>query len=48
MFRHLEVKYGVFLNTNIHIGEGLYIEHGGCIYLNAEYIWKKIFQYFMR
>ena len=38
ILRHLEYKYGVFLNTNIHIGSGLYIEHGGCIYLNAEYI----------
>lgn len=38
LFRHLELKYGVFLNTNIHIGDGLYIEHGGCVYLNAEYI----------
>ena len=38
ILKHLEYKYGVFLNTNIHIGTGLYIEHGGCIYLNADYI----------
>lgn len=38
ILRHFEYKYGVFLNTNIHIGSGLYIEHGGCIYLNAKYI----------
>lgn len=38
LFNHLEYKYGIFLNTNIHIGQGLYIEHGGCCYLNAEYI----------
>lgn len=38
LLQHLEYKYGVFLNTNIHIGKGLYIEHGGCVYLNAEYI----------
>lgn len=38
LLNHLEYKYGVFLNTNIYIGPGLYIEHGGCVYLNAEYI----------
>lgn len=38
IFRHLEYKYGIFLNTNIHIGSGLYIEHGGSIYLNASSI----------
>ena len=41
ILNHLEYKYGVFLNTNIHIGTGLYIEHGGCVYLNAEYIGDK-------
>ena len=38
ILRHLEYKYGVFIRPNIYIGPGLYIEHGGCVYLNAEYI----------
>lgn len=38
ILRHLSYKYGVFINPNIYIGPGLYIEHGGCVYLNAEYI----------
>lgn len=40
ILQHLGYKYGVFLNTNIYVGSGLYIEQGGCIYLNAEHIGK--------
>lgn len=42
IFRHLELKYGVFLNTNTPIGSGLYIEHGGSVYINADYIGKNL------
>lgn len=40
IFRYYEVKHGVYLNTNTHIGGGLYIEHGGCVYINANHIGK--------
>lgn len=38
--RYYQVKYGVYLNPNTPIGGGLYIEHGGCVYINADYIGK--------
>lgn len=40
ILRHFQVKHGVYLNTNTPIGAGLYIEHGGCVYINADYIGK--------
>ena len=33
--KHLSYKYGVFVDTNIEIGPGLKIIHGGCLYVNA-------------
>ena len=35
-FRHYEYKYGIHCNTNIRIGKGLQIVHGGSVYLNCE------------
>lgn len=35
---HMEYKYGIHANTNIHIGEGLKIIHAGGVYLNCSYI----------
>ena len=35
IYRHYEYKYGIHANTNIHIGKGLKIIHGGNIYLNC-------------
>ena len=35
VYRHYEYKYGIHANTNIHIGKGLKIIHGGNIYLNC-------------
>lgn len=36
--RHFALKYGVHINSNISVGEGLLIVHGGGIYLNTSSI----------
>lgn len=36
--RHFSLKYGVHINSNINIGEGLLIVHGGVVYINASSI----------
>lgn len=36
--RRYEYKYGIHLNTNIHVGSGLHIVHGDGVYLNCKYI----------
>ena len=33
--KHYEYKYGIHCDTNIEIGEGLCIVHGGSVYLNC-------------
>lgn len=38
ILRHYEYKYGMHLNTNIPVGKGLLIVHGGSVYLNCESI----------
>lgn len=38
IFRHFEYKYGIHINTNIDVGEGLHIVHGNGVYLNAQSI----------
>lgn len=38
MLNHLSYKYGIFVDSNIEIGPGLKIIHGGCLYLNAKKI----------
>lgn len=38
IFRHYEFKYGIHVDTNIHIGKGLQICHGDGVYLNCSYI----------
>lgn len=35
IYHSLEYKYGIYVNTNIHIGKGLKIIHGGGIHLNC-------------
>lgn len=39
IFRHYEFKYGIHVNTNAEIGEGILIEHGN-VYLQCKYIGK--------
>ena len=36
--RHFEYKYGIHANTNIFIGKGLLIVHGGAVYMNCKAI----------
>ncbi len=36
--RHYEYKYDIHANSNIHIGKGLLIVHGGALYLNCKEI----------
>ncbi len=38
IFRHFEFKYGIHINTNIDVGEGLHVVHGDGVYLNAQSI----------
>ena len=38
ILEHLSYKYGIFVDSNIQIGPGLKIIHGGCLYINANYI----------
>lgn len=38
ILHHYEYKYGIHANTNIHIGKGLKIVHGGGIHLNCSSI----------
>lgn len=38
MLNHLSYKYGVFADSNIEIGPGFKIIHGGCLYINAKKI----------
>lgn len=33
--KHLEYKYGIHMNTNIPIGPGLMVVHGGSVYVNV-------------
>lgn len=37
-FHQLSFKYGIIVNANIPIGEGLKIVHSNGVYINAEYI----------
>ena len=43
--RHYEYKYGIHANTNIHIGKGLHIVHGGTVYLNCKSIGENVTVY---
>lgn len=45
IYRHYEFKYGIHLNPNIEVGEGLHIVHGDCVYLNCERIGKNLTVY---
>lgn len=36
--RHYEYKYGIHINSNIQIDDGLCVVHGGSIYLNCQKI----------
>lgn len=38
--RHYEYKYGIHANTNIEVGEGLFIVHGDGVHLNCTKIGK--------
>lgn len=38
--KHLEYKYGIHMNTNITIGPGLMVVHGGSVYVNVSEIGK--------
>lgn len=38
ILRHYEYKYGIHVDTNIHIGKGLQIAHGDGVYLNCSCI----------
>ncbi|WP_029232349.1 serine O-acetyltransferase [Butyrivibrio sp. VCB2006] len=38
IMRHYEYKYDIHVNSNIHIGKGLHIVHGGAVYLNCSSI----------
>ena len=38
--RHYEYKYGIHINTNIEVGEGLFIVHGDGVHLNCSKIGK--------
>ncbi len=35
ILRHYEYKYGIFVNSNIHVGKGLRIVHGGSVFINC-------------
>jgi serine acetyltransferase len=41
IYRHYEYKYGIHVNPNIKIGDGLRIVHGPCN-LNAKYIGRNV------
>lgn len=36
--KHYEWKYDIHINSNVEIGRGLYVVHGGCLFLNVESI----------
>jgi len=36
--RHFALKYGIHINSNVSVGEGLFIVHGGGIYINVSSI----------
>ena len=36
--RHFEFKYGIHANTNISVGKGLLIVHGGAVFMNCKSI----------
>lgn len=38
IYRHYEFKYGIHCNSNIKIGKGMCVVHGGAVYLNCEKI----------
>ena len=38
ILKHLEYKYGIHMNTNIEIGPGLMVVHGGSVYINVSKI----------
>ena len=40
--RHYEYKYGIHINANIDVGEGLLIVHGGANFLNCKSIGKNV------
>lgn len=45
IFRHYEFKYGIHVNTNANIGEGLLIVHGDGVHLTVESIGKNVTVY---
>lgn len=38
ILKHLEYKYGIHMSTNIEIGPGLMVVHGGSVYVNVSEI----------
>lgn len=45
IYRYYEFKYGIHINPNIEIGEGLFVVHGGNVHLNCERIGKNLTVY---
>lgn len=42
MLHHYEYKYGIHCNTNIPIGKGFCVVHGGAVYLNCRSIGENV------
>ena len=38
VLKHMEYKFGIHMNTNIEIGYGLAVVHGGSVYVNVSSI----------
>lgn len=39
---HYSIKYGIQINSNSSVGEGLYVVHGGTVFLNCRSIGKNV------
>ncbi|MBQ8825432.1 MAG: serine acetyltransferase [Ruminococcus sp.] len=42
IFQHYTYKFGIHINTNIPIGKGLCIVHGGTVYINCKSIGENV------
>ncbi len=42
ILHHFEYKYGIHCNTNIPIGKGFCVVHGGAVYLNCQSIGENV------
>lgn len=42
IFRHYEYKYGIHMNTNIPVGKGILIVHGGSVFVNCSKVGENV------